>query len=354
MVRGLAFGASGVDLFFVLSGFLITGILLDSQQEPFFFRKFYVRRALRIFPLYYCVLGCFALTAFMKQQSSGGELWSLALYLQNTRLLALPIWQYQGALPLPLVHFWSLAVEEQFYLIWPVLVFLLQTRKRLLAVCATSVLVCPILRLTLWITGSTYTMVHTSTYCRADALCIGGALALLLRGPHHDRIVPKMRWLALGLVPVLLLRCVGSVTGTTAAGMSVSARAVLSFTYTCLALGYAGLLSCALAPHSSVQSFFGKKPLRMLGRYSYGLYVLHQIVFSYAIAVIRAAVQRLHVGLSFVSPLSGLVILLASLAGAVLSYHFYEAPFLRLKRYFEYRRPPQPVVRTALEPAAVS
>src|SRR5215472_4905523 len=116
MMQG--FGGTGVDLFFVLSGFLITGILYDSLHDSRFFRKFYARRALRILPLYYGVLATFAIIGLCERRSSSGELLSLALYLQNTSLIAQPIVVYAAPLFLPLGHFWSLAIEEQFYLVW--------------------------------------------------------------------------------------------------------------------------------------------------------------------------------------------------------------------------------------------
>ena len=338
------FGASGVDLFFVLSGFLITGILFDSREDPFFFRNFYARRALRIFPLYYGVLAVFALLGVAKHQASGGELASLALYLQNTRLLAPPIWLYRGALVLPLGHFWSLAVEEQFYLVWPLLVFVVKTRRPLLLICAISVLLCPLARFLLWKHGIDYAAVHSSTLCRADALLLGGALALLLRSRHHERVLSVARWFVVGLVPVLLLRLVNSTSGVLLHGST--ALGAWALIYTVLAFAYGGLLTSALTPRSRLQSFFKASPLRMLGRYSYGLYVLHMFVLYYGQAPVRATVQRLHVTPSLVSPVAGMVIFFASLAAAILSYHLYEKPFLGFKRFFACGTQVKPAFRT--------
>jgi peptidoglycan/LPS O-acetylase OafA/YrhL len=112
IAHALSFGASGVDLFFVLSGFLITGILFDSLGDGHFFQKFYARRVLRIFPLYYAVIGLYALGALLLGMRYNRELISLALYLQNTSWIAPPIYAYNGPSNLPLSHFWSLAIEE--------------------------------------------------------------------------------------------------------------------------------------------------------------------------------------------------------------------------------------------------
>ncbi len=141
----LAFGATGVDLFFVLSGFLISGILYDSLQDDHFFRKFYARRALRILPLYYGVIAVYAIVGLLLHRSSHGELLSLTLYLQNTSLIAQPIFYYTGPLLLPLGHFWSLAIEEQFYLVWPLAVtslVIVEDRIALPLACLLAVLCC--------------------------------------------------------------------------------------------------------------------------------------------------------------------------------------------------------------------
>src|SRR6266702_4824953 len=131
----LAFGATGVDLFFVLSGFLITGILFDSLSDSSFFRKFYARRTLRIFPLYYGVLiTLFLLTPWLGLQWHRMN-WALLFYLQNTNIAG-PFYDFHmGNQGLSLDHFWSLAVEEQFYLIWPLAVFFIRDLKKLLWTC---------------------------------------------------------------------------------------------------------------------------------------------------------------------------------------------------------------------------
>src|SRR6185503_15568764 len=128
------YGVWGVDLFFVLSGFLITGILLETKGRPGYFRNFYIRRTLRIVPLYYAVLallffvlpiGMFAQydASLLQMHSVQGWLWS---YLSNYRLGP------ETSFSIPYVsHFWSLAVEEHFYLLWPTVILLLSRRAAL-------------------------------------------------------------------------------------------------------------------------------------------------------------------------------------------------------------------------------
>jgi peptidoglycan/LPS O-acetylase OafA/YrhL len=129
------YGATGVQMFFVLSGFLITGILLAEKDSPHYFRNFYARRGLRIWPLYYLVvIFTLASGAFGRH---GVSWWPYLFYVSNLT------YGVDHAQPVPFGPIWSLAVEEQFYLAWPALVWML-TRKRLMAFCAVLMVVCPI------------------------------------------------------------------------------------------------------------------------------------------------------------------------------------------------------------------
>lgn len=329
-----AFGATGVDLFFVLSGFLITGILYDSLQDPHFFRKFYARRVLRIFPLYYGVLILYIVAGLVYGISWNREMWSLGLYLQNTSLIAIPMAAYTG--PLPLGHFWSLAVEEQFYLVWPLLVYLTRTRLNLLRICALSLVVCPLVRLECWMHGAGYFTVHNNTFCRADTLLAGAALALLLRSRVHDQV---LRIAPFFVIPCILATLFLRPALPPGGGILPSFWPTfqLAFRYTLMAAGYAGLIAWSLA--SSIgQRLLEVPPLRSLGKYSYGLYVLHLILFSYLQAPLKRAIAV------YLTPnkgadvvLTGGLIFAISLVAAYLSYHLYEKRFLRLKRFFDYR-----------------
>lgn len=338
----LGYGSTGVDLFFVLSGFLITGILYDSLQDPRYFRKFYARRVLRIFPLYYGVLGLYALGTVFFGMHYDRQLWSLALYLQNTHLIARPIYDYAGPSALPLSHFWSLAVEEQFYLVWPLAVFWLQGRRPLLWLCAFFTLACPALRAAFWLHGWSYFSVHTNTLLRADALLAGAALALLLRGPAHDRTLQLAPWVLLiaGLAAAFILALPtlpGAHTGLAQARWSVIS---LSIRYSCFDLVYAAAIALALQP-GTLRRLCSLVTLRTLGTYSYGLYVLHIPIFSYLEAPLRSLVaQHLTPNKGVGVVVTGLVCFVLSAVAAYLSFHFYEKHFLRLKRYFSYTSKP--------------
>src|SRR5579859_5429454 len=204
--RLAGYGIWGVDLFFVLSGFLITGLLYDSKGSPHYFRNFYVRRTLRIFPLYYAVLALLfiVLPALPGPYPSGlaeserHQAW-LWLYASNVYLAIHRTWS------LPYVgHFWSLAVEEQFYLVWPIVV-LCFARRSLLGICIVVTILALALRSLLALAGAGAMAQLVLTPCRFDALCIGAFLALAIRSTGLDTVARAAR-LSLGpLVGLVLL-----------------------------------------------------------------------------------------------------------------------------------------------------
>ncbi|HEV2844590.1 MAG TPA: acyltransferase, partial [Thermoanaerobaculia bacterium] len=171
--RAAQAGWIGVDLFFVLSGFLITGILYDAKGGENYFRSFYARRVLRIFPLYYGALAVFLL---LVPALRPGSFWHWT-YLSNVQI-AREGWPDSGALG----HFWSLAVEEQFYLFWPVAVLLL-ARRSLMAACWVCLAGSLLLRVGLHLADQE-TAAFVLTPARLDSLAAGALLALAARGPE--------------------------------------------------------------------------------------------------------------------------------------------------------------------------
>lgn len=332
----LDFGAHGVDLFFVLSGFLITGILYESQNDRGFFRKFYARRALRIFPLYYGVLALFAVWALVRGISFHGELLSLALYLQNTSLIAMPISLYSLLPALPLVHFWTLAVEEQFYLVWPLVVFYAGKRKRVLALCCFFIVFCPALRLLGASHGIDYYHRHISTIFRADALLMGGALAMLLRGRMHDRVLRAATWtfwiaLTVGVLPEAMEPHLP---------VALAAHLVpwrIAFDDTALATASAALLAMSLRP-GVAKTAFNNSVMRWIGRYSYGIYVIHYILFAWLQVPLRVVMGHFTGSKGAIVVLTGLLVGALSMVLAYASYHLFEVRFLHLKKHFDYKR----------------
>ena len=272
-LRGL--GWVGVDLFFVLSGFLITGILFDTLQDPHYFGSFYMRRFLRIFPLYY---GFLFFLMILGHWSPGmhfawnGRQYVLLTYLQNTGIW-FPVTDFHPGIWADLDHFWSLAVEEQFYLFWPLLVFLVRGRRRLIALALALSGFALLLRIALYLHGSSPLLIFMLTPCRMDTLLLGGLVALVVRGDSDW--IPR-RW----MMPVALVAGV-VIAAYTLSHLGRDMRDFFfgaTFGYSVIALGCVALLIASLEPESVAHHIFRWSWLRSLGKYSYGIYVTHIFV----------------------------------------------------------------------------
>ncbi len=337
--RLLHSGYTGVDLFFVLSGFLITGILIDSKDGPGFFRVFYIRRALRIFPLYYGLLAVSWLTVVfitpqdrqvLQGQDSMAWFW---LYASNIGIavkgdwLATPTWVGLG-------HFWSLAVEEQFYMVWPLLVFVLPVRW-LKWLCAALVLASPLIFWVLmreWANfggsrGGT-AAVYVSTLSRLGVLAAGGWLAVVWREPGTwQRLSPILPIMAVWAGVLLLLE------RSVAPGLSFAEPSLV------LLLGGASVGMAAAGTGGRIcRQFFESATLRWLGKYSYGIYVYHHALKPVWVRLFWDGRLEGVAGGGWLA--TGCYMILAttvSLLLAWLSWKFFEMPILSLKSRFAYR-----------------
>ena len=319
----------GVDLFFALSGFLITGILIDSLASPGWLRIFFTRRSLRILPLYGFALLLCALAALLSGAPSGGlkPLLIYAVFLQNfPPLLNLAL---HTPPPLPLYHLWSLAVEEQFYLVWPFLLLAARTPRRIfhlsLAIFALSCAFRAFLFLSPVVPAQTAQSFAIFLPLRAGALALGAALAASRRcSPAYRSTRPAILGLTAGLGLFL--------------GTAIATHTFLLINPAAFAIGLPGvdLLSAATVALSlrgtSFRALLSVYPLRFLGRISYGFYVFH--------VLLEPLVDRL--GLILTQSNSGFGYQAARLlcafplatAAAWLSFRFLEAPFLRLGTRF--------------------
>jgi peptidoglycan/LPS O-acetylase OafA/YrhL len=329
--RATALGWGGVDLFFVLSGFLITGILLEAKGASGYFRNFYMRRVLRIFPLYYAVLlVAVALAGWLREAGAGWDtLWTyqayLWLYLSNFGIVltgysfnAEWVWLH---------HLWSLAVEEHFYIVWPAVV-LLCSRRWLLRATLALVVVAALSRLLArcWLSTAG---IYFLTPFRVDGLAAGAFLAVWLRGrPRLSIWAPR----------ALLLTCLAALAaiGLWRRGFDHDDVVVQGLGYSLLALASCCLIVEALYPSGWGARLFGNATLRFLGRCSYGIYVYHGMLRLFYFELFR----RLEAWLGFY-PLAAALYLIASIGLSILvawlSYRWFEQPILRLKRFFPYR-----------------
>ena len=206
------YGSYGVELFFILSGFLITGILYDTHNDTYYFYNFYMRRLLRIFPLYYGVLALVFFVAPLILLLRGPTLDYLVdrqvwawLYAVNIYIARHGEWSFSY-----LDHFWSLAIEEHFYLFWPLVVFVLARRPQaLIAVSLTTALCATLARLTGSLMGLSWWTTYTLTPFRLDGLALGAFLAVAARQPDGvERLVqalPRVVTLVGGLLAVTFI-----------------------------------------------------------------------------------------------------------------------------------------------------
>jgi peptidoglycan/LPS O-acetylase OafA/YrhL len=340
---------SGVDIFFALSGFLITGILLREKQEPGYFTRFYMRRSLRIFPLYYVSLTViFVLLPALhlpaldnpgihRVQDAQAWMWA---YSQD---FAITYFNHDFFDPDPLWvgHFWSLGVEEHFYLVWPLIVYLC-TRRGLLLTSALLIVAAPTVRCTMMHYDMDPAAVYTFTLSRMDQFAIGGLLALFVREREPAQMIRWARWAA-GATVLFLLICVIGLKRP----FYWSNPEALGFGFSFLALGSAALIVFAISPqHTAIKSGLELGWLRFFGKYSYGAYVLHtplQYTFMQLFGPDRIealAAPLGHAAAQLVSLLGFVVLAIAlTMLLALVAYRFIEMPFNRLKRHYEYGKP---------------
>lgn len=323
-------GWIGVQLFFVLSGFLITGGLVDMRGAANYFTAFYARRALRILPLYYSVLVLLLIVG--PGLHWGPPQWQTALTEQLSLWLFLVNWTQA---PYGFGHFWSLAVEEQFYIVWPFIVERFAAR-RLLVVCVYMAVLALIMRVIMVCGGATSWAVYSATTSHLDAFALGGAGASLLRMPAA-RTWLSSRLVAANLVLVALCVIAGPITRAYDPG---SLRCQV-FGYTVLALCGAVLVTAAaagdrVAGGTVLTQWLGCAPLRSCGKYSYAIYVFHQLVNKLLGEPWMRAVFGAHPSAPAVYAYS-LAIGVLSYAMAYVSYHLLEQRCLALKERFAPR-----------------
>lgn len=329
----LQVGWVGVDLFFVLSGFLITGILYDTAGKDSYLKNFFVRRFLRIFPLYYLMLFMLIIIipifipslASKTDQMVENQAWFWS-YLINWRISYLGTFEgIQGG------YMWSLALEEQFYLIWPF--FILFFRKKIIFSCFTLIIIFAFMRIGLLLEGVSATSVYTMTFTHLDALLIGSIIAVARREDkikkHHIKAFSVLSFLS-----VLVVLAIIVFTG--------------KFVFYQKSVAYIGLLAVAIisgyvliktvyseSNRGWCSRFFSLSLLQEFGKLCYGLYLFHHPI-GLLVTDKLIAYDRFKLFDSYLPCLIANIALsmLLSYMVAWLSFKLFESPFLKLKKYF--------------------
>ena len=327
-IAALYRGWIGVQLFFVLSGFLITGILLDARDSPDYYRSFFVRRVLRIFPLYYATL----VVLFVLLPALG----LLPASFKRDPMVELSLWAYfsnwYGAIhqgPDAVSHFWSLAVEEQFYLLWP---FVIHRRSAewVMRLCFAIAAAALALRVAMLLTGTPG--IYTFLATRMDALALGGAVAAAFRVPSAASwTLDHRRFLIAASVLSLLAGAVIS------RGYYFTDPMTLTLGLSFLAIAFALLVAAGVvADRLGAAGWLGALRwsfLRRVAKYSYAMYVLsvpfHFLVGKPALSALGLDPGSVVVGFSYIVAGTAL-----SFLAAAASFHLFEVHFLNLKDRF--------------------
>lgn len=301
------FGQTGVTLFFVLSGFLITRILLRARSKEGYFKNFYMKRLLRIFPLYYffLIIYYFVVPSLFHQPAAPfSKTWYYWFYLQN--FADTFNWPNLGP-----QHYWSLAVEEHFYFFWPLIVYYLSEKN--------------IHRLVYWIIGLAFVCriililngygTFYFTFTTMDCLAMGALLAI---SEQHGSGSYK-HWRVLAIISIGLLLPMWFIFN--GAGNTLIQIVKLPT----IALFYTSIIGCLITRRSVLNRFFDLRFLQFTGKISYGLYVFHPLCFTLIDHFINPNNLFINAALSF----------FVSYAVAFISFYGFENHFIKLKRYFE-------------------
>lgn len=318
---------SGVDLFFVLSGYLITGILLNTRHSPNYYSAFYLRRAVRIFPLYYSVLIPLFIFVFLAN-SMGHRFghfdlnpWIITTALTYTLNFLISIPGTHDQVPLLLTHFWSLCVEEQFYAFWPPLVRRLSTIS-LKTLIVFFIFMSLAFRIGFWILDFRHAM-GAFPLSRLDGLACGAGIAILCSESNGFRYWrPVAITTSLGFLAQMCMD-----TGYYFPRVLPRSLAILAFA--------AILARIVTFPKSRIRTAIDRPWLRFFGKYSYALYIIHPFVLF--VVAHRLPRNLVPPALDFFQ--FQILIVAISTAAALLTWRFIESPALNLKRHrpFVYR-----------------
>lgn len=322
-------GTKGVELFFILSGYLITRILLASKSSSHYFFNFYTRRFLRIFPLYYLVLFlCFIIypifyTVPAEALNVIDNQWKLWAYISNTHFINYVMWDVD--LFPNFGHFWSLSVEEHFYLVWPFLVFYVP-KKYLLK---TMVLI-SIFSLSTWFLGQYIEFLSWTSIQYAASLSLGGIVAYYENFDKQklDKFVNFSRKYFFILVFIFLL------FGFLPRSLGYEREILIHF-YSLFV--FLALLLIAIFNNNKENKFFNSKFLIFIGKISYGLYVFHALLrpFFKEYIYYEFLLKFENINGMVLIILYTIISIAISIFLAWLSWNYFESKVLKYKHKFE-------------------
>lgn len=317
-------GGNGVDLFFILSGFLITKILLENKGSKNYFKAFYMRRILRIFPLYYLLLIITFIVLpqfqhpYLEKWKDIDQIWYW-LFLSNFAIAE------KGSFGHGMVdNTWSLAIEEQFYLVWPFISSQLSL-KNLRIFSWIVILFTIIYRSYLFLNGESFVSIYVSTFTRMDNLAMGSLLATYYTNHDWEKVVA---WTRYTIIPSILFFLFNIF-----AVIYIDLAVFGAIGYIMNLVIFTTIIVLALDERPAFQKFLNINLLSKIGVYSYGIYLIHNPLQK----MIRVfLINNLDLSATFKLILLTVITLITSTVIAWVSFHFFEMKFNSLKKHFKY------------------
>jgi len=319
----------GVDLFFTLSGFLITGILADTVNNSDYYASFIIKRILRIFPLYYFSLILFLLvipkidilTNVLNLKFSLAHQEWYWFYASNWLLSLKSGWTHGAGIN----HFWSLSVEEQFYILWPILIYFFRNRK-LLLLCFTTIAISILIRNVLYLNNVSDAALYILSITRADSLALGGAIAILIRSIAGIKLLKNYT------LPILVTSSLLLILGV------LFTKSVNPYTSFFTTIGYTivdficgSIIVLSLSNLMDVNNLFSRPILRFFGKYSYSMYIFHYPIYLIYTSYLNKHNSQPSIGLDI---LASCLTILSTIILSLATWNLLEKRILALKRNF--------------------
>lgn len=333
------FGWSGVDLFFVLSGFLIAGRLIPYIQEKKILLKFYRNRFLRIVPLYFLFLllffSCWFLFTSVNTRLTypfyKDHWWNFFVFIQNwTLILDFP------PAGIHLNHLWSLAVEEQFYLVFPLLWVIIKNKNKILESSIAILFILVLLRISislLYILPNEYEKIYWNTFFRADSFLAGVILYLItITKTQAIKYLQWIKWAGAICFLILITKILITLNA------EKNNLFIASVGFCLIAIMYCGLMSAVLLKSNKwIAIIFSLPLLRFSGKISYGMYIIHWPLFLIGLSIIHKSLEFLK--LNFSDPtillLNALLCIPLTYLISSISFKYFESNFLKHKIKFQ-------------------